>query len=49
VLGYTTMGLLTLWTFWFVRKRRREGNARRAAAAEQELSHTEPQRHGEVG
>ena len=33
VLGYGTMGLLTLWTFWFVRRRRREGNARRAAAA----------------
>jgi hypothetical protein len=46
VLGYGTMGLLTLWTFWFVRRRRREGNARRAArerengaAAESEAPH----------
>ena len=46
VLGYGTMGLLTLWTFWFVRKRRREGEARDAAeelkndaAAESEAPH----------
>jgi hypothetical protein len=31
VLGYTTVGLLSLWTFWFARKRRREGEARREA------------------
>jgi hypothetical protein len=33
VLGYTTMGPLALWTFWYARKRRREGEAQRAAAS----------------
>jgi hypothetical protein len=33
VIGYATMGSLALWTFWFARVRRREGDARRAAAA----------------
>jgi hypothetical protein len=33
IVGYATSGCLALWTFWFVRKRRREGDARRAAAA----------------
>jgi len=32
VLGYATMGGLSLWTFWYARKRRREGEARAAAA-----------------
>ena len=32
VLGYGTIGLLTLWTFWFVRRQRRRGAARAAAA-----------------
>jgi len=38
-IGYATMGLLALWTFWFVRKRRREGDARRAAAAGEIAQH----------
>jgi hypothetical protein len=33
VLGYATLGSLVLWNIWFARKRRREGDARRAAAA----------------
>ncbi len=32
VIGYATMGGLALWTFWFARRRRREGEARRKAA-----------------
>lgn len=28
MLGYATMGGLALWTFWYARKRRREGEAR---------------------
>jgi len=31
VLGYATTGGLSLWTFWYARKRRREGEARAAA------------------
>ena len=34
VIGYSTMGGLSLWTFWFSRRQRRKGEARRAAAAE---------------
>ncbi len=30
IIGYATMGSLALWTFWFARVRRREGDARRA-------------------
>jgi len=33
ILGYATMGSLVLWNIWFAKKRRREGTARRAAAA----------------
>ena len=36
VLGYTTMGSLALWTFWFARRRRAQGEAMRAAAAQSE-------------
>jgi hypothetical protein len=32
VLGYGTIGLLTLWTFWYVRRAQRQGEARQAAA-----------------
>ena len=34
VLGYATMGGLGLWTFWYAKRRRRIGTARRAAQAE---------------
>jgi len=33
ILGYSTMGVLSLWTFWYARKRQREGEALRAAEA----------------
>jgi hypothetical protein len=32
-LGYGTIGLLTLWTFWYSRRQQRRGAARQAAAA----------------
>jgi hypothetical protein len=41
IIGYATMGSLSLWTFWYARVRRREGDARRAAAAK---AQQEPQR-----
>lgn len=33
ILGYGTMGALSLWTFWYGRLQRRRGEARRAAEA----------------
>jgi hypothetical protein len=33
VLGYGTMGALGLWTFWYARRQRRRGDARRTAEA----------------
>ena len=33
ILGYSTMGGLSAWTFWYVRRARRRGDARRAAEA----------------
>jgi hypothetical protein len=33
IVGNGTMGALGLWTFWYVRRQRRKGEARRAAAA----------------
>ncbi|HEX3665351.1 MAG TPA: VC0807 family protein [Rhizomicrobium sp.] len=33
IIGYATMGTLSLWTFWYARRRRRQGEARRAAEA----------------
>jgi intracellular septation protein A len=33
IVGYGTMGALTAWTFWYARRTRRIGDARRAAAA----------------
>lgn len=33
IANYAVMGALGLWTFWFARRRRREGEARRAQAA----------------
>lgn len=32
IIGYATIGPLALWTFWYARKRRREGEARAAQA-----------------
>ena len=32
ICGYATMGALALWTFWYVRRQRAKGRARRAAA-----------------
>jgi hypothetical protein len=32
VIGYSTMCALSLWTFWYSRRQRRRGEARRAAA-----------------
>ncbi|HEX4159200.1 MAG TPA: VC0807 family protein [Rhizomicrobium sp.] len=43
IVGYTTMGSLSLWTFWYARVRRREGDARRAAKARLDAQQ-EPQR-----
>jgi len=34
IVGYATMGLLTLWTFLYGQRARRRGEARRAAAAQ---------------
>jgi hypothetical protein len=34
VVGYSTMGGLSLWTYWYSRRQRRKGEARRAAEAE---------------
>jgi len=34
VVGYGTMGALSLWTFWYSRRQQRKGEARRAAEAE---------------
>ncbi|MBV8800377.1 MAG: hypothetical protein JO208_11300 [Alphaproteobacteria bacterium] len=33
VLGYSTMGALFLWTFWYAKRQRRRGEARRVAEA----------------
>ncbi len=33
VVGYATAGALTLWTFWYARRQRRKGEARRVAEA----------------
>lgn len=38
ILGYGTMGALSLWTFWYARLQRRKGEARRAAAQSAERS-----------
>ena len=35
VVGYGTMGGLSFWTYWYSRRKRQEGEARRAAAAAQ--------------
>jgi hypothetical protein len=40
ILGYGTMGLLALWTWWYARRARRLGAARRAAAVA--AAHTAP-------
>jgi hypothetical protein len=34
IVGYGTMGALSFWTYWYSQRKRREGEARRAAAAE---------------
>jgi hypothetical protein len=33
IVSYATMGALTLWTFWYARRSKRRGEARRAAEA----------------
>ena len=33
IIGYATVGCLSLWTFWFARHRKRTGEARRKTAA----------------
>jgi hypothetical protein len=33
IIGYSTMGALFLWTFWYARRARRRGDERRAAEA----------------
>lgn len=38
ILGNATMGALGMWTFWYSRTQRRKGEARRAAAAQSEIS-----------
>jgi uncharacterized membrane protein len=38
ILGYGTMGALSLWTFLYVRQQRRKGAARRAAETAQQAS-----------
>ena len=35
IVGYSTMGMLALWTFWYARRQRRKGEARRAVDAAQ--------------
>jgi hypothetical protein len=35
IVGYGTMGVLSLWTFWYGKRQRRKGEARRAAEAAQ--------------
>jgi hypothetical protein len=35
VIGYGTMGLLTAWSFWYVRRQRRRGAARQVAEGSQ--------------
>ena len=32
IVGYSTIGMLALWTFWYARRQRRKGEARRAEA-----------------
>ena len=36
IIGYATMGSLSLWAFWYARVRRRAGDARRAAQAKRD-------------
>jgi hypothetical protein len=42
IVGYTTMGSLSLWTFWYSRKRRRAGDALRAAEAKAAAEQSPP-------
>ncbi len=42
IVGYTTAGVLMLWSVWFVRRQRRLGAARRAAAAAAEVAAADP-------
>jgi hypothetical protein len=35
IVGYGTIGVLSLWTFWYAKRQRRKGDARRAAEAAQ--------------
>jgi len=42
IVGYVTLGSLSLWTFWYARARRRQGDARRAARAAAEADQQSP-------
>jgi hypothetical protein len=33
IIGYSTIGALSAWSFWYGRRQRRKGDERRAAAA----------------
>jgi hypothetical protein len=46
VLGYGTIGLLTLWTFWYARRAQRRGEARQAAAEAEAAAATAPSAEG---
>jgi hypothetical protein len=46
VVGYGTMGALTLWTAWYARRARRLGAARRAAAEAAEALDADPPEAG---
>lgn len=43
VVGYSTMGSLSFWTYWYSNRKRREGEVRRAAAAAQAVAEASAQ------
>jgi hypothetical protein len=45
VMGYGTMGSLGLWTFWYSRRQRRKGEARRTAEQAAVASSEAPETH----
>jgi hypothetical protein len=45
VIGYGTTGALTVWTFWYSRRQRRKGAARRAAQAAEAALEPASSRH----
>jgi hypothetical protein len=42
ILGYATMGGLSVWNFWYARRKKLQGRARRAAAAQAAALNTSP-------